>query len=363
MNGPAFELLDVTKRFGEVTAVDHVSLSASQGEFISLLGPSGCGKTTTMRMIAGFEDPTSGSIRLLGEDIVRYPSHLRNLNMVFQQYALFPHLNVFDNVAFELRVKHVSKPEIRRRVGEMLALVQLPDMDRRRPSQLSGGQRQRVALARSLINHPALLLLDEPLGALDQKLRKEMQIELKRLQREVGITFLYVTHDQEEALTMSDRIAVMSAGRIIQVDTPRLLYDAPATRFVAGFIGDSNVLCGRWVDGDAVGGRAELDGVGMISTRPFPGIAAGAPVMLAVRPERMEIGARGAGPDVNAAEGILRDTLFVGTDTRYFVSLRDGSEVIVREQNGPAVESSSELRPGAPVSVRWAPTDTVVLTA
>jgi spermidine/putrescine transport system ATP-binding protein len=226
---PAVELKNVTKQFGEFMAVKNTSLAIRQGEFFSMLGPSGCGKTTTLRMIAGFEHPTSGIIRLLGQDIQDQPPHRRNVNMVFQNYALFPHLTVFDNVAFGLEVKRVGRPEIRQRVTEALNMVRLPNLERRKPGQLSGGQQQRVALARALVNHPAVLLLDEPLGALDLKLRKEMQLELKRLQREVGITFIYVTHDQEEALTMSDRIAVMHQGEVLQVDQPSVIYERPSS--------------------------------------------------------------------------------------------------------------------------------------
>src|SRR5689334_667238 len=246
-DSPAVELQDVTKQFTGFTAVKNTSLVIRQGEFFSMLGPSGCGKTTTLRMIAGFEHPTSGIIRLLGQDIQGKPAHQRNVNMVFQNYALFPHLSVFDNVAFGLEVKRIDRGEIRQRVTEALEMVRLPGLERRKPRELSGGQQQRVALARALVNRPAVLLLDEPLGALDLKLRKEMQLELKRLQREVGITFIYVTHDQEEALTMSDRIAVMHRGEVLQVDQPSLIYECPATRFVADFIGVTNFLEGRLV--------------------------------------------------------------------------------------------------------------------
>ena len=228
-----------------VRAVEHVDLRIAEGEFFSLLGPSGCGKTTTLRMIAGFEEPTSGQILLHGRDMVGVPPFRRDVNMVFQQYALFPHMDVFENVAFGLRRKRVAKDEIARRVTEALALVELEGREKRRPRQLSGGQQQRVALARALVNRPRALLLDEPLGALDLKLRQAMQLELKRIQREVGITFVYVTHDQEEALTMSDRLVVMNAGRIEQLGSPRELYEHPGTRFVANFIGTSNVLTGR----------------------------------------------------------------------------------------------------------------------
>ena len=235
----------VSKHFHEVVAVDDLSLDILRGEFFSMLGPSGCGKTTTLRMIAGFEDATAGAIYLGGADVTNLPPFRRDVNTVFQNYALFPHLTVYDNVAFGPRRKHLPESEVRASVGRMLDLVQLRGYDRRKPSQMSGGQQQRVALARALINHPKVLLLDEPLGALDLKLRKQMQIELKRIQTEVGITFVYVTHDQEEAMTMSDRIAVMRAGKIEQLGTPEELYERPTTEFVAGFLGVSNLLDGR----------------------------------------------------------------------------------------------------------------------
>jgi spermidine/putrescine transport system ATP-binding protein len=245
----AIELVGVEKEFAtgsqDVKAVEHVDLRIAEGEFFSMLGPSGCGKTTTLRMIAGFEEPTSGQILLHGRDMVGVPPFRRDVNMVFQQYALFPHMDVFENVAFGLRRKKVDKDEIRRRVAEALSLVELEGREKRKPRQLSGGQQQRVALARALVNRPRALLLDEPLGALDLKLRQSMQLELKRIQREVGITFVYVTHDQEEALTMSDRLVVMNAGRIEQLGNPRELYEHPATRFVSNFIGTSNILTGR----------------------------------------------------------------------------------------------------------------------
>src|ERR671923_1125374 len=246
---PAIELVGVEKEFssahGDVRAVEHVDLRIAEGEFFSLLGPSGCGKTTTLRMVAGFEEPSSGRILLHGRDMVGVPPYRRDVNMVFQHYALFPHMDVFENVAFGLRRKRVPKDEIRRRVTEALRLVELEGRERRPPRQLSGGQQQRVALARALVNRPRALLLDEPLGALDLKLRRAMQLELKRIQKDVGITFVYVTHDQEEALTMSDRLVVMNAGRIEQLDEPEEIYERPGTRFVANFIGTSNIVTGR----------------------------------------------------------------------------------------------------------------------
>ena len=251
--GPVIEIDHVTKRFGDYVAVSEADFSIASGEFFSMLGPSGCGKTTTLRMIAGFETPTEGAIRLEGADVSRVPPHKRNVNTVFQHYALFPHMTVWDNVAYGPRSQKKDKAEVRKRVDELLEIVRLTDFAERKPAQLSGGQQQRVALARALVNYPSALLLDEPLGALDLKLRQVMQFELKRIQREVGITFVYVTHDQEEALTMSDRIAVMNAGNVDQIGTPTEIYDRPSTVFVASFIGQANLWAGRQT------GRANRD--------------------------------------------------------------------------------------------------------
>jgi spermidine/putrescine transport system ATP-binding protein len=256
----AVELREVSKRFGEVEAVHQVSLQIREGEFFSLLGPSGCGKTTTLRMIAGFERPDAGEILIRGQRMNEVPPFHRPVNTVFQHYALFPHMTVFENVAFGLEMKRLPREEIRRRVAEALRLVRLTGLENRYPRQLSGGQQQRVALARALVNRPAVLLLDEPLGALDLKLRKEMQLELKNLQHQVGITFIYVTHDQEEAMTMSDRIAVMNQGRVLQVGTPVEIYERPATRFVADFIGETNFLEGRLVAFEEGYARVEVEG-------------------------------------------------------------------------------------------------------
>jgi spermidine/putrescine transport system ATP-binding protein len=351
---PAVELIELWKRFEDSVAVRGISMNIGQAEFFSMLGQSGCGKTTTLRMIAGFEQPSEGSIRLLGVDILDQPPHRRNVNMVFQNYALFPHLTVFDNVAFGLQVKRVPGDEIRQRVVHALEMVRLPGMEKRKPSQLSGGQQQRVALARALINRPAVLLLDEPLGALDQKLRKEMQFELKRLQREVGITFIYVTHDQEEALTMSDRIAVMHQGQVLQVDDPRTIYHHPKTRYVADFIGSTNFLEGRIASAGGKQAAIDVDGLGSIYALPVDGIAAGQPVTLAVRPEHMTLAAKKAKQaDANQVEGTLEDMVFVGNDSQYFVVLKNGMRVVVREQNRAASSQDNTPAIGDSLTVSW----------
>jgi spermidine/putrescine transport system ATP-binding protein len=312
-------------------------------------------------MIAGFETPSEGVIRLLGEEISSRPPHRRNVNMVFQNYALFPHLSVFDNVAFGLQVKRLPRPEIQERVASALALVRLPGMERRRPSQLSGGQQQRVALARALVNQPAVLLLDEPLGALDQKLRKEMQLELKRLQREVGITFIYVTHDQEEALTMSDRIAVMHQGQVLQVDEPRHIYDFPLTRFVADFIGTTNFLEGRVVATGIERVTVDLNNLGTIYAVCTNGLSPGQPVTLAVRPERMRLLSTTSTGLENQAEGVVEELVFVGNDTQYLVRLSNGARAIVREQNQSPASLGQQFTPGQAVTVCWSTASTNIL--
>ncbi len=295
----------IAKRFHEVVAVDDLSLDIERGEFFSMLGPSGCGKTTTLRMIGGFEEATSGTIYLGEADVTGLPPYKRDVNTVFQNYALFPHLTVFENVAFGLRRKKVTSDSIGTRVREMLDLVELPGYESRRPAQLSGGQQQRVALARALINHPRVLLLDEPLGALDLKLRKQMQLELKRIQTEVGITFIYVTHDQEEAMTMSDRIAVMRAGRIEQLGTPEELYERPTTAFVAGFLGVSNLL-----DGEVAGRDGSLVTVrlpdGTVLRAPADGTAPSGPVRVGVRPEKLKVDVGRPGGRHRRAERAVR---------------------------------------------------------
>jgi ABC-type Fe3+/spermidine/putrescine transport system ATPase subunit len=346
MSQDAVGLHGLSKRFGDVAAVDDVTLAIRSNEFFSILGPSGCGKTTLMRMITGFEKPTAGRVELDGVDVSGRPPHKRDLNMLFQNYALFPHLSVRDNVAFELRVRHRPRKEIETAVADALALVRLTGFERRRPAELSGGQKQRVALARALVSQPAVVLLDEPLGALDAKLRLAMQLELKRLQREVGITFIYVTHDQGEALTMSDRIAVMSGGRVLQVDTPRGIYGRPATRFVADFIGTSNFL-----DGTVRDGRLDVPGVGSIPV-PENSYGSGMRTSLAVRPESVRIG--GVGCDV-MIRARVKDVVFLGDETRVYVTAGDGSQHVVKCPSGALPDADNE------VEIGWSLADSVLL--
>src|SRR5262245_59305811 len=311
--------------FGDAVAVDHLDLEVTDGEFFSLLGPSGCGKTTTLRMIGGFEAPTSGLIELQGQDVTWLPPYKRNVNTVFQNYALFPHLTIYENVAFGLRRRKVDGAEVKRRVPEMLELVQLQGFERRKPGQISGGQAQRVALARALINRPAVLLLDEPLGALDLKLRKQMQVELTRIQQEVGITFIYVTHDQEEAMTMSDRVAVMNRGRYEQLAPPAELYERPATRFVAGFLGASNLLRGRAEanDGELATVRLE-EGATVRVAASLLGARQG--VDLGVRPEKIRLLelSETVPPGSNLLTGTVTSALYTGVSTQYQVALPTG---------------------------------------
>src|SRR4051794_23985130 len=316
----------VSKRFGSATAVADLTLAIEPGEFFSLLGPSGCGKTTTLRMVAGFEQPTEGQVFLDGEPVASVPPYKRNVNTVFQSYALFDHLDVEANVAFGLKRRKVPAAEIATRVAEALALVQLTGREHSRPSELSGGQKQRVALARALVNRPSVLLLDEPLGALDLKLRKQMQVELKAIQREVGITFLYVTHDQEEALAMSDRIAVMSDGVVQQCGTPEEVYERPRVPFVAGFMGISNLMAGT-VEGTGV--RLET---GDVVAAPVPGdCASGAAVQLSVRPEKIVLDAGEDG--MVRLSGTVAERVYVGTATQVIVELPGGLRVVALEQN------------------------------
>ena len=317
------EFVHVTKTFNDTNAVEDLNLRVEAGEFFSLLGPSGCGKTTSLRMLGGFEDPTLGRILLGGQDVTNLPPYRRDVNTVFQSYALFPHLNVYENVAFGLRRQRIEKQEIKRRVGEMLDIVDLPNFEKRQSSQLSGGQQQRVALARALVNQPKLLLLDEPMSALDAKLRRQMQIELKRIQTQVGITFLYVTHDQEEAMTMSDRLAVMWHGRVEGMGPPKDVYDSPTTEFVASFLGASNLLAGRI---DSVAGRrtvVAVDGGGsvVVPSDRVPDLGGNLEVKVGVRPEK--IGIQAVGTPVadahNAVNGRVRVSTFTGVGNQYIV--------------------------------------------
>jgi spermidine/putrescine transport system ATP-binding protein len=353
----AISVEQVRKTFGDAVAVDNVELEIAEGEFFSMLGPSGCGKTTTLRMIAGFEQPTSGRIVLRGEDVTTVgPAH-RNLNMVFQEYGLFPHMSVADNVDFGLKVKGVKKDERASRVAEAIESMQLTGFEKRRPAQLSGGQRQRVALARALVNRPAALLLDEPLGALDFKLRKEMQLELKRIQQRTGTTFVYVTHDQEEALTMSDRIAVMSNGKVEQLADPRTLYERPATAFVAGFIGVSNLLELHSTRADA--GLVVMDlGDGQRLLAPHSGGPIDGPLKVTVRPERIKLDA----PDQaswSRLSGAVVEIVYLGSMTQLIVDLSFGERLVVHLLNDD--EAGRNARTGDVVTLGWPAEATYVL--
>ena len=328
----AIRLRGLRRQFGDVVAVDNVDLDVDDGEFLTLLGPSGSGKTTVLRMIAGFEKPNAGTIELAGTDVTRMPPYARDVNTVFQDYALFPHMSVLDNIEYGLRVKKVAKPERVERARQALADVRLDGFGDRAPSALSGGQRQRVALARALVNRPRVLLLDEPLGALDLKLREQMQVELKEIQREVGITFVFVTHDQDEALTMSDRIAVFNEGRIEQIGTPLEVYEHPATVFVAGFVGTSNLL---------------RDEVALA--------VLGRPGTWSVRPEKIRVtkGSLTAGAGVHAVPGTVREVIYVGMSTRYVVDLDAGDSLMAVAQNSQSDLGESATRRGDRVTLSW----------
>jgi spermidine/putrescine transport system ATP-binding protein len=340
---PSVRLDRVTKRFGDFTAVRGMELDIPRGQFFTMLGPSGCGKTTTLRMVAGFEEPSEGRVLLDGDDVTGLPAFKRPTNTVFQSYALFPHRSVEQNVAFGLQRQKVEKSEVRRRVGEELERVGLAAEAKRRPAQLSGGQQQRVALARALVNRPAVLLLDEPLGALDLKLRKQLQVELKRIQRDVGITFIYVTHDQEEALTMSDRIAVMNRGVVEQVADPETVYERPATTFVAGFIGVSNLMPGEVISANGAGAQLRLDAGPTVRTPKSGGAAAGERAHAVVRPEKLVLTPAGeSAPDGPSVEGQVESSLYLGTATQMVVKLGDGTRMTVLVPNAD-VEARREL--------------------
>ncbi|UYM07034.1 ABC transporter ATP-binding protein [Solicola gregarius] len=354
MNIPSVSLHGLTKDFAGATVVDHLDLDIASGEFFSLLGPSGCGKTTTLRMIAGFSDPTSGTILVGGEDVTGTPPHLRDVNTVFQSYALFEHLDVRGNVGFGLRRKGIDRRTIDQRVSRMLELVELGDRAKEKPSRLSGGQRQRVALARALINEPKVLLLDEPLAALDLKLRHAMQAELKAIQREVGITFLFVTHDQDEALSMSDRVAIMNNGAIEQCGAPEDVYERPASVFAADFIGTSNLMTGTW--------SASCVSVAASVSIPVPGHhgpAEGDTVSLTVRPEKIWLSE--LTPEMFRVPGTIVATSYHGATTQYTVSIAPGLDLTVLEQNLPQMRAEDRWHPGDRVETGWLPEHTVVL--
>jgi len=329
---PAVRFVKVSRHFDDVRAVDQVNLEIGDGEFFTMLGPSGSGKTTCLRLIAGFEQPTSGQIYLHGQEVSRLPPYAREVNTVFQNYALFPHMTVGENIAYSLMVRKIAKPEQEKQVAEMLELVRLPGIAKRQPSQLSGGQQQRVALARALINHPRVLLLDEPLGALDLKLRQEMQVELKRIQHQVGITFIFVTHDQEEALTMSDRIAIFNQGQIEQIGAPTTLYEHPSTRFVATFMGTSNILEDE-------------------AARAITGSSAA----FAVRPEKIRLLPldSAVGDGHCTAVGVIQTVTYLGIHMRYVVKLAQGSELIVVRQNDEASTNGAAWSQGAQARLVW----------
>ena len=352
MNNPIITLEGVEKRFGNNLVVKNMNLEIAEGEFLTLLGPSGCGKTTTLRMIAGFEDATAGVIKVEGERIENKEPFQRNVNTVFQNYALFPHMTIFNNVAYGLTIKKVPKDEIKERVTEMLKMVQLEGYEKRKPDELSGGQKQRVAIARALINRPKVLLLDEPLGALDLKLRKQMQVELKRLQKKLGITFIYVTHDQEEALTMSDRIAVMHGGILEQLDTPTEIYEHPKTRFVAGFIGESNIFDGKVikVDGNALTVESEA---GILKVYG-EGFKVNEEMYVSIRPEYLAVSKTPVeGFDM---VGTIKDFIYQGTVVKTAIDLKNGQEVKFSR-----FEQDQSVSEGEKVYIHWRPEKAVAI--
>jgi spermidine/putrescine transport system ATP-binding protein len=347
---PDVRLVDVTKRFEDVVAVDDLTVEVESGSFFALLGPSGCGKTTTLRMIGGFEQPTAGEIYLGDREVAGLPAYKRDVNTVFQSYALFPHLTVFENVAFGLRRKAVRGETLRGRVHEMLRLVGLGGMEKRKPRQLSGGQQQRVALARALVNKPRVLLLDEPLGALDLKLRKQMQLELKGIQHDVGITFIHVTHDQEEAMTMADRIAVMNRGRIEQLGTPTELYETPATAYVAGFLGVSNLIAGTISGPETV--RLDRGPEVHVPRETLTGRTG--QVAVGIRPEKIELG----NGQANTLDGTIVEQAYVGVATQYIVDTVCGRLTVYRQNASPALNGAA---PGQHLTLSWSPESSFVV--
>lgn len=352
---PAVRLDGVSKQFADSYAVRDVTLDIAAGQFFSLLGPSGCGKTTSLRMIGGFADPTEGAVLLAGEDVTALPPNKRNVNTVFQSYALFDHLSLTDNVAFGLKRKRVPKAEIKQRVGDMLDLVQLGGLAKRKPATLSGGQRQRVALARALVNRPAVLLLDEPLAALDLKLRRQMQVELKQIQREVGITFVFVTHDQDEALTMSDRVAVMNAGHVEQCGTPEDVYEHPASRFVAAFMGTSNLMTGTYR-----GGEIMLEQGLSLPVGRRDGVAEGSAVSVSIRPEKIWLS--DFEPGMSVMRGVIRETVYSGPTTTYLIELAPGVTLSALEQNTARSRMEDRWSGGESVELGWKPEHCLVLS-
>jgi len=349
------EMQNVTKRFGDFVAVDNISVEIRDGEFFSLLGPSGCGKTTCLRMIAGFDLPSEGEIKIRGRLMGDTPPHKRPVNTVFQNYALFPHMTVYENVAFGLEMKKVTRSEIRPRVLQALEMVRLPQLVDRKPRQLSGGQQQRIALARALVNRPEVLLLDEPLSALDLKLRKAMQFELKELQRQVGITFIFVTHDQEEAITMSDRIAVMNEGLVQQVGDPLEIYERPLNRFVADFIGETNFLEGEVAEIGPGKTVVSLGGNVRVLARATDGITVGESVTVAVRPEKISLEPTAARSNGAYVPAVIEEAVYIGTDTRYTVRVGDRYHVVVRVQNvGSDLEGTRPFKRGETIFLSWA---------
>lgn len=347
MSKPIVSIMNVEKWYGENHVVKNMNMNIAEGEFLTLLGPSGCGKTTTLRMISGFEMPTSGAIKVQGESVEKKEPYQRDVNTVFQNYALFPNMNVYDNVAYGLKVKKVPKDEIHTRVMEALKMVQLEGFEKRRITQMSGGQKQRVAIARAIINRPKVLLLDEPLGALDLKLRKQMQIELKRLQKKLGITFVYVTHDQEEALTMSDRIAIINQGRIEQLDTPVEIYDRPKTKFVANFIGETNLLDAVVLTMD--GNTAEVateNGKALINVDPKKGVVTGDSVGISIRPENMLFSREPV--DGFHIKAVVKEQIFVGNLIKMILNLQDGTEIKINR-----FDAADLAEPGEVVYLYW----------